>query len=184
MAVLKKLVLNPELGSPVTVADVKEETFRKKDFEDFEYQVVVKLANLFRPYTPKRWRNPTTGSYQDPIAHITLRTPFALIANAILQAAGYHEFTRRITPQISASGLQALQLGAVGMYEVFCAATPGHFDVNDAQGSPLTAYQDVYKSDNKRAVFEQFFNMAHVDSFCRSHGLEFAMRWVPVAKDR
>ncbi|KAF9270957.1 hypothetical protein BGZ68_004515, partial [Mortierella alpina] len=40
VAVLKKLVLDPNLGNSVTVADVKEAAFRKEDFEDFEYQVV------------------------------------------------------------------------------------------------------------------------------------------------
>ncbi|KAG0195231.1 hypothetical protein BGX28_001901 [Mortierella sp. GBA30] len=177
IAVLKMLVQSPSIQYDITPGYVKNNAFRKEDFEDYECQVVAHLANIFRPYIPKRWMNPTTSTLQDSIEHVTLRAPFAVIANTILQATGYRDFTRRLMPRVAPSSLYGLQLGAVGMYEVFCAEAPGHFDVKDAIGVPLTSVRDVTsKPANKRAIFQQFFNMSNVDKFCRSHGLEFDMR--------
>ncbi|KAG0198987.1 hypothetical protein BGX31_004410, partial [Mortierella sp. GBA43] len=100
-----------------------------------------------------------------------------MIANSLLRATGHSDFARSVSPQPSISSVNALHLGAQGIYEVLCAADQGHFDIVDAAGNPLTAVANVTSPQvNKKAVFQAFFDMDVVENVCRSHGLEFADR--------
>jgi len=87
---------------------------------------VAKLANVLRPYVPKRRaRDDGQGGFQQSIAHVSLRAPLVLIANTVLQATGYSSFTRRVAPQVSPARLHGLHMGGAALYEVL-----GQFDVS------------------------------------------------------
>jgi len=150
---------------------IKEQAFKGIQYTDAECDVVLKLGKILWPFVPKR------DSKHEAIAHVALRAPIALIANSILRITGYYEFTRMIAPSISTSSLHGLGLNAVGLYEVLCSAGKRHFDVNDASGEPLSDVSKVTTPrENKRAVFEAFFDMATVDKLCDTYGLRFHNR--------
>jgi hypothetical protein len=97
-------------------------------------------------------------------------------SNTVLRVTGYHEFTRLLAPVISPSGLHALALGAVGMYEVLCSADPDQFDLS-YKGSALAQRPQVSTNPEiKRAIMGAFFDMTTIDRTCHNHRLEFSNR--------
>ncbi|KAF9571256.1 hypothetical protein EC968_000799 [Mortierella alpina] len=176
-ALLKMLVESPNIDEDINVAWVRRSGFAKDDFTDHECGVVAELANLFRPYVPKR-RPALEGTKTDkPLAHVALRAPFILIGNAILRASGYPEFTRKIAPQISTGSVHALHLGAVGFYEDFCSENENQFDIQDTDGNPITSVKAVTSPPaHKDVVLGSFLDMGEVARICRKHGLKFAQR--------
>jgi hypothetical protein len=103
-----------------------------------------------------------------------LRAPLVLIANAVLQATRYSQFTRQVSPQISPSSTHGLILGAKGIFEVYCGRSENQYSIVGINGAPLTSGNDVSK--NKRAIFESFFDMDKIQKLCLSNGLKFANR--------
>ncbi|KAF9567265.1 hypothetical protein EC968_003469 [Mortierella alpina] len=104
-----------------------------------------------------------------------MRASFVSIANSVIRAAGYPEFARRISPQVSAGTTQALYLGAVGLYETFCTA--GEFEVMESEGVVLTNRSMVTQpSTNKKVVTGAFLDIKAVNALCRAHGLLFKDR--------
>lgn len=173
-AVLKMLVESPNISHDINWSWVKKSGYKGNDFTEKECRVVAYLANLLRLFIPKRRPRADGKGYQDSLAHVALRAPIVLIANSVLRAAGYPEFTRRNAPQTSSASLHGLQLGAVGLYEAFCGRGERQFDVQDASKNPLTNYITLQSSpENKRAIFESFFNMRKVEKVCSDHGLTF-----------
>ncbi|KAI8347457.1 hypothetical protein B0O80DRAFT_465736 [Mortierella sp. GBAus27b] len=98
-----------------------------------------------------------------------------MIANSVMRAAGYPAFTRNIAPQKSCGSLDGLQLGAAGLFETFCNKRGGRFDIQDASGRPLTSQLNLSPQD-KRTIFESFFDMSKVERICGAHGLGFRER--------
>jgi hypothetical protein len=171
------LVESPKISHDIDWGWVRKSAFSGNDFTEQECRVVADLANLLRPFIPKRRPRADGKGYQDPLAHVALRIPIVLIANSVLRAAGYPAFTRQICPQKSSGSLDGLHLGAVGLFETFCSKKEGQFDVQDADGKPLTNYMNLQSSPrNKRTIFESFFNMSKVESICGNHGLLFRER--------
>ncbi|CAO3565153.1 unnamed protein product [Mortierella alpina] len=159
LAITTMLVRSSSVTKDVDVSWVRRSSFRRNDFTEKECKAVAEIVNAFRPYIPKRQQDEDGATTTKPFPHIVLRAPFVLIANSLLRAAGYHEFVRRMMPQIAPSSLHALHLGAVGIYEVLCAESARHFDVRDTNGDALTNQNDVTKvTGNKQAIFAQFFN--------------------------
>ncbi|KAF9358590.1 hypothetical protein BGX26_001354 [Mortierella sp. AD094] len=97
---------SPLITGEVDEERVKEAVFEGSDFTSRELEVVADLANALRPFTLRRRlsTDPNTSKTQDPLPHIDLRAPFVLIANAILRAAGYSKFCRRVTIAIALVG--------------------------------------------------------------------------------
>lgn len=173
-AVLRMLLESPNIQETINSKWVRESGFAKEDFTDRECEVVAQLANTLRPYVP-RVKQDDEGRTIKPPAHVALRVPFVSIANSVVRAAGYPEFARRISPQVSAGTTQALHLGSVGLYETFCTA--GEFEVVDPEGRLLTSRTSVTQPPtNKRVVTSAFLDIKAVDSLCRSHGLLFKDR--------
>jgi hypothetical protein len=171
------LIESPKIRYDIDWKWVKKSGFKGNDFTENECRVVADLANLLRPFIPKRRLRSDGKGYQDPLAHVALQAPIVLIANSVLRAAGYPQFTRRITPQTSSASLHGLQLGAVGLYETFCSKAGRQFDVQDASKNPLTNYLTLQSStENKKAIFESFFDMRKVEKVCSDHGLTFRDR--------
>ncbi|KAF9572841.1 hypothetical protein EC968_009406 [Mortierella alpina] len=159
---------------------VKRRAYRGSNFTDAECDVVVQLARLLRPYVPKRRPSKDGSKTQAAIAHVALRAPLILIANAVLRITGYAEFTRRLSPQVSVGAHHALAMGAVGLYEVLCGSN-GAFMVKDRHGDPITNRAQITADpENKNAVFGAFFDRTRVDKICKDHGLEFRHRIVYV----
>jgi hypothetical protein len=174
-AVLKILLESPCIDEKIDCNWVRKTAHSNSNFTARECQVVVKLANLFRPYIPRRGQDSNDTS-SESIAHVALRAPLVLIANAILKATGYHQFTREICPQIPPSSVQGLILGARGIFEVFCGRSDNQYSIVGNNGSPLTNGNDVSK--NKEAIFGSFFNAERIQELCQSHGLKFIYRQV------
>ena len=167
-AILKKILESPEpIGD--TAEWVRSKAFRQSAFSDEECNVVLKLAGLLYPYVPKK----SPGKVS--ISHVTLHAPIVLIANSILRSTGYHEFTRKMAPVASTSSLHSLALGAMGVFEVFCAKG-GMFNVNDASGEILTAGGNATLPENKPAIFGAFFDLERLKMICYDHGLRFYNR--------
>ncbi|KAF9574644.1 hypothetical protein EC968_005874 [Mortierella alpina] len=175
-AVLRKLLETDTGDELIDRAWVRKKGFRGSDFEDHECDVVLKIGKLLGPFVPKR-RPATDGrKTRDSIAHVVLRAPLAVIANTVLMLTGYSEFTRRLSPHISAGSLHALNLGAVGVYEVLSGSN-GVFDIKDHHGSYLTSSRSITEDPrNKRAVFASFIDLNKIDQICANHGLVFRER--------
>ncbi|KAF9342477.1 hypothetical protein BGX34_008095, partial [Mortierella sp. NVP85] len=137
-AVLKMLIESPTIEGDIDEDDVREAGHIGSDFTTSECQVATMIANTLGPYIPKRRPNPEGSGTQDSISHVALRAPLVMLANAVLRAAGYPAFARKIAPEIPTSGLHSLALGAAGIYEVLCSAAKNQFDVVKADGQPLT----------------------------------------------
>jgi len=176
-ALLKMLVESPNIDQEIDVDWVRRSGFAKDDFTDKECSVVAELANLFRPYAPKRRPALEGTKTEKPLEHVALRAPFVMIGNAILRASGYPDFTRRIAPQISSGSTHALHLGAVGVYEELCSEEERQFDVQDSDGNRITSVRAVTSPpSNKDAALGSFFDLNEVTRICRKHGLKFAQR--------
>ncbi|KAF9556311.1 hypothetical protein EC968_008318 [Mortierella alpina] len=171
-AVLKMLIESPSITLTIDANYVGKQAHKGQTFTPQERRVVAYLANIIRPYVPKR-RTDDNG-LKPPIAHVTTRAPFMVLGNALLRATGYHPFTKRICPLVSPSSTQALLLSAPAVYETLCSPAPGHFDIKAADHAMLTSVNNTTSAANKRAVFDSFFDLDKVNSLCASHGLEFA----------
>ncbi|KAF9969012.1 hypothetical protein BGZ75_003210, partial [Mortierella antarctica] len=95
-SILKMLLESPRLQETVNGEWVRKSGFAKEEITDLECEVVADLTNKLRPYIPKRQGQ---GGKDKPIAHVAIRAQFVLIANSIVRAAGYPDFSRQISPQ-------------------------------------------------------------------------------------
>ncbi|KAF9953804.1 hypothetical protein BGZ70_000114 [Mortierella alpina] len=179
-SVLRMLLESPHLSKPIDANWVKKTSFKGSNFTLQEREVVAFLANTLRPYVPKRRRVPgCRKKTEKPLSHMVLQAPMVILANNILVATGYQDFTRKPMPHVSAGALHGLALGAVGFYEVLCASGPGHFDCQDADGQPLTNYKAVTKNaGNKEAVLGAFLDLPKIHRICDSYGMSFRNRIV------
>jgi len=176
--VLKTLLESPSIKHRISAEYVEGMAHHGKKFTRKESKTVADLANILRPYVPKR-RFGKRGKTKEPINNVALRAPVVLIANAVLRATGYHNFTRSIAPEVSPSSTHALHMGAVAIYEIFASSQNKLFDIMDANGAPLTAIAKVTKpQENKEAVIGAFFDIGKVKSICSRHGLEFVNRYI------
>ncbi|KAF9943664.1 hypothetical protein BGZ70_005598 [Mortierella alpina] len=175
-SVLRTLVESDTGDELIDRAWVRKKGFRGTDFEDNECDVVLKIGRLLGPFVPKRRPADDGSKTRDALPHVTLRAPLALIANTVLRLTGYSQFTRRLSPHISVASVHALNLGAVGMYEVLSGGG-GLFDIKDRHGTYLTSARPITADPlNKRAVFGAFFDINKIDQICVKHGLVFRDR--------
>lgn len=137
------------------------------------------IVNNLRPYVPRRQNRikPDGTRTNLPPAHVCLRVPIVLIANAVQRATGHSEYTRKIAPHSTAGTPEALILGATGFYETLCRSGPGYFDVHDHDGNSITSIAKVTRPvENKRAVIGAFLDLDKIDDICSKHGIVFADR--------
>ncbi|CAO3572405.1 unnamed protein product [Mortierella alpina] len=176
-SVMRMLLESPFIERPVNAYDVRQASFSEEDFTEHECEVVASLTNLLRPYTVKRKISPKgQGKTEPPMAHVALRVPLVMIANKILQVAGYPGFMRRIAPQIACGSLHGLHLGAAGFYEALGSST-GIFDIRGADGRVITNVSNTTTPPaNKGAVVGSFLDIGTVETICKSHGLKFENR--------
>ncbi|KAF9079434.1 hypothetical protein BGX27_006453, partial [Mortierella sp. AM989] len=173
-AVLKLLLESPHIHEVVDANWVRKTSHVKSDFTDSECEVVALLANALRPYVPHKRKTPDSSALQKAIPHIALRAPLVLIANSVMLATGYSQFTRRISPQISPASVHGMSLNPVGIYETLCKSTENHFDVRDMDGRMITDYRNITKyQPNRRKVMGSFFDLNKIDEICGAHGLTF-----------
>jgi hypothetical protein len=173
------LLESPAIHKPINGEWVKNTAFEENKFTDRECEVVANLANILRPFIPKKVcsSDPDSSSFKNPPPHVTLRAPIVMIANTILRATGYSRFCRRMAPQISAGSLQAMPLSATGLYEILCSAQEKQYDISGADGRPLTLIANVTSpKENKEAVFKSLFDISVIKKVCQSHGLTFKNR--------
>ncbi|KAG0346079.1 hypothetical protein BG004_002468 [Podila humilis] len=75
------------------------------------------------------------------------------------------------------SDTHALHLGPQQLFETLCAPSPGHFDIEGADGTSLTSIADVTAlKANKMTIFNSFFDLDKVESLCWQPGLQFNNR--------
>ncbi|KAG0246074.1 hypothetical protein BGX31_004728 [Mortierella sp. GBA43] len=174
--VLKMLLQSPAISQHVDRNWVKKSGPKENDFTFEECNVLAFLANLLGPYVPKL-KLTEDGKTEDSLAHVALRAPLVVMANAILRLTGYGQFCRKICPQISAGVLHALPLSAPNIYEMFCSKWPNQFDVVDLQGNPITSVASITATpSNKDVMFSAFFNMDAIQGICQAHNIKFANR--------
>ena len=99
--------------------------------------------------------------------------PFCLLANNLLRALGFSDYTRRLFPISSCGKSHAIPLNAAGVFEVLCASGPGHFDVR-TDGKMVTGAAQARK--NETAILGAFFDLEVVRDICRQHHLLFENR--------
>ncbi|KAF9560849.1 hypothetical protein EC968_005983 [Mortierella alpina] len=173
--VLRNFVECPKQTWPISRADVEKKTYSGTRFTEAQCDTVSSLANILAPYIPKR-RIGENGRLGPSGQHVTLRAPLIIIANAVLHAAGYHQFAASVSPVVSPASCQALALSGPALFEVLCSRDHGMFDAQDEDGNPITNARHVSTLSGKRAIFGSFFDLQKVDSLCSKHGLTFANR--------
>ena len=173
---LKVLLESPFLPSNVVDWEyVQQSAFVGSNFDQTQCEVIAKIVNVLRPYVPKRQINEGPGrKTKAPMAHVALRAPLVMIANAVLRSAGYPHFTRSISPEVSPSSTHALHLDATAIFEILCLPGPNHFDVLDTDRKPLT--QAKLARDHKQAVIGAFFNVGKAQQLCQDQKMMFANR--------
>jgi len=173
----RTLLESPFIYGDIDGPYVKASAYKGNKFTERHCQVVAEIVNLLRPYVPKRRPNPDQSGNKtlQPIAHVTLSAPIVIIANAVLRALGYPEFTRIISPQVSPSSSHALLLNSRGLYECLCSQEALRFDIKDKNGLPLTIANEATR--NKAVVFASFFDIGKIEEMCHAHGLRFAHRF-------
>ncbi|GJJ70397.1 hypothetical protein EMPS_02746 [Entomortierella parvispora] len=172
--VICKLLDIGELSGLVTKDIVRQHLFDSHTFKENEVDAAVKIINALRPFTPK----PTSGTIP---RHVLATGPFAYLANHLLHAMGFGDFTRKLYPISSAGKLHPLPLGSTGIREALCSSKKEHFDVFDAEGTLCSTQALGVK--NAPVIFSAFFDMSVIHSICQKYGLVFADRLLFVDKN-
>lgn len=162
------LLLDKADCPPQVTADIiRDHLYDVEKFNDIEINVVVHIVNRLRPYTPKRDADNKIHE------HILTLGPFCHLANNLLRAMGYPNFTRRLFPLSSCGKSHPIPLNATGICEVLCSAEPGHFDVKS--DGKVVSYTNRAKK-NEKAIIGAFFELEVVHDICRQHNLRFEDR--------
>lgn len=173
-AVAIRLLDSAESLEGVTDAMVRKELYDPELYTAEEIGVVARIVTLLTPFTPKRTGPGPDGAFP---RHVLTTGPFAYLANSILRASGYSDFTRRICPVYSVGHRHALPLDSTGMHEVFCGGAPGQFDATGPNGRIIASSAATRMSQRHRdAMFSAFLDRSVIDEACKAHGLEFAHR--------
>ncbi|GJJ75259.1 hypothetical protein EMPS_07617 [Entomortierella parvispora] len=172
--VICKLLDIGELSGLVTKDIVRQHLFDSHTFKENEVDAAVIIINALRPFTPK----PTSGTIP---RHVLATGPFAYLANHLLHAMGFGDFTRKLYPISSAGKLHPLPLGSTGIREALCSSKKEHFDVFDAEGTLCSTQALGVK--NAPVIFSAFFDMSVIHSICQKYGLVFADRLLFVDKN-
>jgi hypothetical protein len=153
-----------DLPALITPIIVREHLYEAEKFNDNEINVVVRIVNMLRPFTPKRDENNKIHE------HILTLGPFCLLANNLLRALGYSDFTRRLVPISSCGKSHAIPLNDIGVVETLCAREPRHFDV-ECNGRLVSDTSRAKK--NGKAILGAFFDLQIVHDICKQHDLQF-----------
>ncbi|KAF9998182.1 hypothetical protein BGZ65_006292 [Modicella reniformis] len=173
--ILKSLIESSSIEGQVDEDDVRTNAHIGTELYDNEIQVLVKLGNLLRPYTPRKRTGDRAG--ENPLAHVALRAPLVIIANAVLRYTGYSMFCRRIAPQVSTGALYALPLGSVGVYEVFGGSGSDRFDLFDGNDTLVSNTAVATRSESdRRAMIGCMFDLNKINAICQKHQLRFINR--------
>lgn len=141
-----KLLFDSKLTETLTENDIKERWRGGGDLTQDQLAAALKIIKALWPYAPDKnnWRN---SGYS---------LPFVILANIILQTAGYDAFTREFCPVISLASIQTLHLDAAGIYELFGSGKAA-FDIKDADGDTITSSAEA--RTNAERMFAAFFNL-------------------------
>lgn len=196
-AITKMLIESPYITKNITVADVHGATRSGTTFTQHECDVVVQIANMLRPFAPKRVPVKLDESDKDhdgsdsmnstsrikaPATHFMLCAPIVIMANQVLRATGYHKFCRQLAPEISTGSLQALQLSAQGLYEVLGSSSAGLFDMHDSNNAVITNKISIKSTPTgKDVAFSNFFDLNKIRRICKEHQLIFRHRYAVIA---
>jgi hypothetical protein len=176
-AVTNTLLEKVDLPNPITEGVVREALFEPDRFSSNEVEAVVRLLNLLRPYTPKK-----SESGPNPYPKSVLVCgPFVYIANAILRACGYKDFSRRLCPVYSVGHRHSVPLSASSIYEVFGGRMADRFDIRGPNNRLITStVVSTMSLAHRNCMFSSFFDIRVIDDICRQHGLVFAQRYANI----
>jgi hypothetical protein len=167
-AVICKLIDMASLPDRITETEFRGQLFAGKKIKDNEIQVGVHIVNALRPFAP---RKDSSGSIP---RHILATGPFVYLANQLMLAMGFGDFTRQLSPVSSAGKLLPLPLNAAGISETLCFLEEHHFDVFDS--TEMLVSDQKHAPRNASAMFGAFFDMEAIYSVCSRFGLRFADR--------
>jgi hypothetical protein len=107
--------------------------------------------------------------------HVVARAPIVLIANTVLRAAGYSEFTRAVAPAFSPSSRHSVPLNPSTIYEILGNPKPGRFNLRSANGDIITSADSA--RHNTTEVLGSFFDLEKIQELCDERGLVFQERY-------
>ena len=153
----------------VSTEDFKKVLHEPDKYSDHEIELAVKIVNWLRPFTPKQ---DLEGKL---VSHPLTLGPFCYIANNILKAIGYKDFTRRLSPMSACGKRLPIPLSAAGICEILCAGQGGHFDAC-LDGRVHSTVPDASKPTSRRVIFSAFFDMEAIVKICNEYNLVFGDR--------
>ncbi|KAG0041135.1 hypothetical protein BGZ83_002301, partial [Gryganskiella cystojenkinii] len=170
--VSRKLLEDP-MTVPVTRKHVIEILHKSSEYSTIEIDAVVKLCRQLRPFTPKR------GEDGKLPKHVLTCSPFVLLGNFILKAAGYGHFTRRISPISSCGKSHPFPINPTSLYNGLCSSREKQFDVMGSNGHIISSGAMVCNKEmdyiNKRTIRIQGraitpdLGYVHHHTVCTSH---------------
>jgi hypothetical protein len=138
-AITKILLESPNLDvHRLNPAWVRRTAHKPEELTDAECQTVVWIVRALSPYTPKRVKN-SSGGTSPPTPNPASMIKVVLLSNHMLRYTGYSQFTRRFALAPSIASLHPVPLGAAALYDTLCWKAPGHFDIYDADGKPISS---------------------------------------------
>jgi hypothetical protein len=123
-----------------------------------ESEVMSNLANLIRPYSPKRNRN---GDL--PNLHPLNLAPLLTLSNIILEATGYPQFRRHVWPTGPPGKPHPLHITSAGLFGI----NKSTFDIDGVTSMTRATSQ-------KKQIFDSFFD--DLSAISRRYGLRFEHR--------
>ncbi|KAK3808256.1 MAG: hypothetical protein J3R72DRAFT_428373 [Linnemannia gamsii] len=173
-AITKILLESPELDvQRLNPTWVRRTAHKPEELTDVECLAVVRIVKALSPYTPKRVKN-SSGGTSSPTPNPASMIKVVLLSNHILRYTGYSQFTKRFAPAPSVASLHPVPLGAAALYDALCWKAPGHFDIHDANGKPISSVTIATK--NKEDTFANFFDMESIHKMCSKYKLKFGFR--------
>ena len=165
-AVMKMLLHSDAITSPVDAKWVARSLDDPTHFMRKELETVAYLVNQLRPYSPKKDGRTIPKDAM-------LCASIVLITDTLLRATGEPKKCREWTPDVRDSSLHGAHITAAVLFQLCCAADPGHFDVLDDKGHVMSYRTNINNEDNKRRIFGSFFNLEHIEEQCRRNGIKF-----------
>ncbi|KAG0050544.1 hypothetical protein BGZ83_004667 [Gryganskiella cystojenkinii] len=167
----QKIILDGTLAT-IDSAYIWNKLYKADDFTADQIEAATDICNRFRLHSAKKLKSTDTF-----IRHPFLFAPLIHLMNALLRAAGYKKFTRRLAPLSSCGKLQSLPLNATSIFMTLCNADPHRFDVKDRRRNCIiTSGQDLSDPEIRRCVMHAILNVPKLQAICHQHGLSFSKR--------
>lgn len=163
---MKMLLHSDAITRPVDANWVAKSLDDPTHFTHKELETVACLVNQLRPYCPRKDGRTVPKDAM-------LCAPIVLINDTLLRATAESRKCREWVPDVRDSSLQAVHITPAVLFQLCCAADPGHFDVLDDKGRIMSSRTNINTEVNKRRLFGSIFNLEYIEQQCRRNGIKF-----------